>query len=925
MPASSVATDDNEEPPGTARRHPKWSDVPDHEWDDWRWQMQHAIRTTSQLAEFFSFGTQELAALEQLEAKYKLAIPPYYFSLIDPLDPHDPIALQALPSQREQTSTAGVELDDPLEEDKDSPVPGLTHRYPDRALLVTTHVCTMYCRFCTRKRVTMDRDGWDAPSHNDARMIAYVREHREIRDVVVSGGDPLSLPPARLRWFVEELAAIDHVDVIRIGTRVPVTLPQRLFDEDLIDLLRSAGKIWIQTHFNHPREITPAAARACRNLVTAGMPVSNHAVLLKGVNDSVDTMRRLVRGLLRIKVRPYYLFHCDPVTGAGHFRTSVWKGLEIIEGLRGHVSGLAVPTYVVDGLHGAGKVPLMPNYLVSAADNTVVLRNYEGLLFRYAPEDRPETLTAGYPSIGVSSLLSGTQSALVPDGTPRLERRLEHSCACTKPKRPTSSSSAVINRPKRPTPRSTPGAGSPRPSSPNRFSVCKSLARSQRRRRNQAPASHPPRKPPRENRHHLQRTRVQRFALSPLRAGTTGVLALPDDDADEEFDAPETIAALAETLQGLGHDVELLGYGEPLLARLLAGPRPDLVWNIAEGHGRGRCREARVPAVLEMLDVPYTGSDPLTLAATLDKPCAKRIVADQGVATPAWALYEGDWAAVADRLAALAMPVFVKPAYEGSSKGIVGGSIFHDPVELRRALQQLYDAYAQPVLVEQFIDGDELTVGLVGNGPPQVLGIMRVLPRGPIAGPFVYSLEVKRDWQRLASYECPARLAPRDTEAVQRAALAAWRASGCRDVARFDFRLRGRHPLFPRGQSPAWPFARLRRSGAVGRRAGHRLSRAGHSYSGRRLPPAAARRTAERSLRRHEVTRRRPAVQRTGAGGRSPRRRFRGRRIGIGRSRRGGSRGPGTPAATTGPGRPAHLGHRGARTIGRRRRRVQPV
>ena len=429
--ASGASPEEPEEPPGTTRRHPKWKDVPSEQWDDWRWQMQNAIRTTSQLAEFYSYGPQELDALASLEEKYKLAIPPYYFSLINVEDPYDPIGLQALPSTLEQSSTAGVELEDPLEEDKDSPVPGLTHRYPDRALLVTTHVCTMYCRFCTRKRVTMDRDGWDAPSHNDQRMIQYVREHTELRDVIVSGGDPLSLPMARLRWFITELAAIDHLDVIRIGTRVPVTLPQRLFDGELVDLLAGAGKIWIQTHFNHPREITPASARACRNLVNAGMPVSNHAVLLKGVNDSVATMRSLVRGLLRIKVRPYYLFHCDPVTGAGHFRTSIWKGLEIMEGLRGHVSGLAVPTYVVDGMHGAGKIPLMPNYLVSASDNAVVLRNYEGLLFRYAPEDRTDATGGNYPSIGVSSLLAGNADVLIPDGTPRMARRAEHeSNAC---------------------------------------------------------------------------------------------------------------------------------------------------------------------------------------------------------------------------------------------------------------------------------------------------------------------------------------------------------------------------------------------------------------------------------------------------------------------------------------------------------------
>ena len=404
------------------KRHPHWDHVPQEHWEDWRWQRQHAVRTTAQLAELLPLPPAEITALEALEHKYRMAIPPYYFSLIDLENPLDPIRLQAVPSSLEDVHESSVELDDPLEEDKDSPVPGLTHRYPDRALLVTTPVCSMYCRFCTRKRVTMDREGWDAPSRDEERMIEYVQKTTQIRDVIVSGGDPLTLPVAKLRWFIENLAAIDHVDVIRIGTRVPVTLPQRLFDPELIELLRSAGKIWIQTHFNHPVEITPEAERACRALVNAGMPVSNHAVLLKGVNDSVDTMRQLVRNLLRIKVRPYYLFHCDPVTGAGHFRTSIWKGMEIIEGLRGHVSGLGVPTYVVDGVYGAGKIPVMPNYVLSASDQAVILRNYEGMIFRYAPDDRPNT-TAPIESAGVSNLLSGTGGKLMPEGNPRMARR----------------------------------------------------------------------------------------------------------------------------------------------------------------------------------------------------------------------------------------------------------------------------------------------------------------------------------------------------------------------------------------------------------------------------------------------------------------------------------------------------------------------
>jgi lysine 2,3-aminomutase len=413
---------EEEEPPGKPKRHPLWRKVSNAKWDDWRWQSQNAIRSVRQLRTLLPFTPEELEAIGALEAQYKLAIPPYYFSLIDPDDPNDPIRLQAVTSPLEMRNDSGYELEDPLEEDQDSPVPGLTHRYPDRVLLVTTHVCTMYCRFCTRKRATMVRGGWDAVSRDDERMIEYVRDHAEIRDVIVSGGDPLTLPVPKLRFFLENLAAIPHVDLIRIGTRVPVTLPQKLYDHELIKLLASAEKVWIQTHFNHPREITPEAARVCKALLRAGMPVNNHTVLLKGVNDSLATMRQLMRALLRIKVRPYYLFHCDPVIGAGHFRTSVWKGLEIMEGLRGHLSGLGIPTYVVDSPHGGGKIPLMPNYLVSASDDAVVLRNFEGMLVRYQAEDKPNTIDATVTR-GVSSLLEGSRTVIMPENNERMARR----------------------------------------------------------------------------------------------------------------------------------------------------------------------------------------------------------------------------------------------------------------------------------------------------------------------------------------------------------------------------------------------------------------------------------------------------------------------------------------------------------------------
>lgn len=420
-PQTAIPFDDDE-PPSTPRRHATWKSVPKKQWDDWKWQMQNAVRSVRQLRTLLDFSDEELEVIGELEADYKLVIPPYYFSLIDPANPADPIRLQSVPSSKEAENPSGYELEDPLEEDKDSPVPGLTHRYPDRALLVTTPACSMYCRFCTRKRATLTRGGWESVSHDDRRMIEYVAKHKEIRDVIVSGGDPLTLPLGKLKFFLDGLSEIPHVDVIRIGTRVPVTLPQRLYDKELIELLSSSGKVWIQTHFNHPREITPEAKRVCNALLRAGMPVNNHSVLLQGVNDDLGTMRSLLRGLLRIKVRPYYLFHCDPVIGAGHFRTSVWKGIEIMEGLRGHMSGLGIPTYVVDSPHGGGKIPVMPNYLISAGDDAVVLRNFEGQIVRYQAQDKPNTVE---PTItrGVSSLLQGTRSVIVPEGSERMARR----------------------------------------------------------------------------------------------------------------------------------------------------------------------------------------------------------------------------------------------------------------------------------------------------------------------------------------------------------------------------------------------------------------------------------------------------------------------------------------------------------------------
>ncbi|MHB1038088.1 MAG: D-alanine--D-alanine ligase family protein [Pirellulales bacterium] len=277
-------------------------------------------------------------------------------------------------------------------------------------------------------------------------------------------------------------------------------------------------------------------------------------------------------------------------------------------------------------------------------------------------------------------------------------------------------------------------------------------------------------------------------------APCSGAVEVPDD-LEEEFDSPKTLDALAAVFRSLGHEVEFLGDGEPALRRLLAGPRPDLVFNIAEGRGIGRSREARIPAVLEMLGIAYSGSDPLTLSVTLDKDCAKRLIRAAGVATPDWVLIDGDPRQSEDSLARLGLPLIVKPAYEGSSKGVRATSLLRSSEGLVDAVAKLQSLYRQPVLVEEFIDGDELTVGILGDGAPSVMGIMRVVPR-QTSGPFIYSLEVKRDWQRLVRYECPALLSPEDTRAVEQSALAAWRALGCRDVSRVDLRLRNHVPYF---------------------------------------------------------------------------------------------------------------------------------
>jgi lysine 2,3-aminomutase len=360
-----------------ARLFPKATDA---QWNDWKWQQKNRITTLEQVKEIFGideFTTERLTAIAEL---YRTAITPYYLCLIDFDNPQDPLRVQSVPSVEELLNPGELAWD-PLNEEGDSPVTGIVHRYPDRCLFLVTSYCPLYCRYCTRKRKWVDEDGTTG-ARKIEKMIEYVAEHPEIRDVIVSGGDPLSLSLTYLEKILAGLRAIPHVEIIRFGSRVPVFLPQRI-DAEMTSLLEKYHPIWINTHFNHPNEITPESAAACDRLLRAGIPVNNQAVLLRGVNDCPYTMRDLVQGLMKIRVRPYYLYLCDQVMGAEHFRTSIGEGIEIMEFLRGHTSGLAVPQFVMDAPGGGGKVPLMPNYVLGHYGDSMVYRNFEGVIGRY--------------------------------------------------------------------------------------------------------------------------------------------------------------------------------------------------------------------------------------------------------------------------------------------------------------------------------------------------------------------------------------------------------------------------------------------------------------------------------------------------------------------------------------------------------------
>jgi lysine 2,3-aminomutase len=411
-------------------------------WKDWKWQLKHSIhdiRTFEKLTGI-KLDKNERKSIEETIAKFPLSITPYYLSLVDADNyKNDPVFKQCFPSPSELI-THSYEMTDPLAEDKDSPVPGLVHRYPDRVLFHISNICSMYCRHCTRKRKVGDKDS--IPTKDEIlKGIEYIRDHPEVRDVLLSGGDPFMLPDDYIDWILTELQKIPHVEVIRIGTRMPVVLPYRITDK-LVEMLKKHHPLWINTQFNHPREITTSSKEAIKKLADAGIPLGNQSVLLADINDCPRIMRELVHKLVKNRVRPYYLYQCDLSEGLSHFRTPVGKGIEILESLIGHTSGFCVPTYVIDAPGGGGKIPVMPTYLISWSTNKVILRNYEGVITSYKEPDHYKAILCDRNcescklqlnldeakeiyAIGIEKLLSDYDDtiSLIPQATDRIERR----------------------------------------------------------------------------------------------------------------------------------------------------------------------------------------------------------------------------------------------------------------------------------------------------------------------------------------------------------------------------------------------------------------------------------------------------------------------------------------------------------------------
>lgn len=406
-----------------------WKDVTEEQWNDWKWQISNRITTIKELEQVVNLSEEEKFGVKASLKKLKMGITPYYATLIDPDNYNCPVRRQAIPTIYE-TEISEYDSSDPLHETLDSPVPGLTHRYPDRVLVLITEQCSMYCRHCTRRRFAGHEDS-SLSKENILKAIEYIKDHKEVRDVLLSGGDALCVSDEKLEFILQKLREINHVEVIRIGTRVPVVMPQRITN-NLCNILKKYHPIWINTHFNHPKEITEESMLACKMIADSGIPLGNQSVLLKNINDCPYIMKDLVQKLVKNRVRPYYLYQCDLSEGIEHFRTPVSVGIEIIELLRGHTSGFAVPTFVVDAPGGGGKIPVNPQYLVSQSSEKLILRNYEGVLCTYTePSDKShECKNCGICNKfkkdeykGLEKLYRDERICLTPKSNVRIKRR----------------------------------------------------------------------------------------------------------------------------------------------------------------------------------------------------------------------------------------------------------------------------------------------------------------------------------------------------------------------------------------------------------------------------------------------------------------------------------------------------------------------
>lgn len=606
--------------------------------------------------------------IEKVKKRYPMKISSYYLDLIAEKD--DPIWMQAVPAVEELEDTFNV--DDPLHEEMCTPVPYLVHKYPDRVLLLVSSKCAMYCRFCTRKR-KVGRIS-QIPLEDIFRAIEYIAEHKEVRDVIVSGGDPLLRTDSELDAILTRLRQIPHLEVIRIGSRVPCVFPKRV-TKRLVNVLKKHHPLFMNIHFNHPREITPESSRACGMLADAGILLGSQTVLLQGVNDSPEVMSELMKGLLKIRVKPYYIYQCDLVKGVEHFRTPVETGIDIVKKLQGFTSGLAVPHYVIDG--PGGKIPVSPQYVKEIKEDRIIISNYLDEVFVY-------------PGLRLA-------------------------------------------------PRKRTGK------KVSRIGLAYNLKRS-------------------------------------VPAGSR-------EDLYAEFDDLTTVNAIRGAMEKNGYEVVMLEADQDFTERVKASG-VDFVFNIAEGIG-GECRESHVPAILEMLKIPYSGSGVLTQALTLTKSRMKEVLRCSNIPTPRYQVFREPSQAVDP---SLNYPVIVKPDSEGSSVGITNSSLVFDEASLKEQVRTTLKKYSQPVLVEEFCGGREFTVSLMGNGRPKVLPIVEIifdhLPDGvhPID-----SYEVKWEYDSpdsdIETVQCPAVVEKGLKAQLERTAVDTYRALGCQDLCRMDIRL----------------------------------------------------------------------------------------------------------------------------------------